>query len=115
VHLLTFAVDKDNLGATPSLRNFLWPSNLLRNVASQLVLTEWTLVMDADLMPNVHAAVFDRHLVHAVAYVPDWLAQEKVRNRAHNPNPKLGVALVLTWVHLWPPEVCFIIRVFQCV
>jgi hypothetical protein len=85
VHLLGFAFDKDNLGATLSLRNFLRPDNFLRNVASQLVMTEWTLVMDADLMPNVHAAVFDRHVAHALAYVSHWQAQEKVRNRA-DPN-----------------------------
>lgn len=80
MHLLAFTFDKDNLGATLSHRNFLRPDNFLRNVASQLVLTEWTLVIDADLMPNVHAAVFDRHVAHAVAYVPDWQAQEKVRH-----------------------------------
>jgi hypothetical protein len=55
----------------------LYPTNALRSLAEQLVLTEWVFVLDADLVPNAAAHVFDHVLRHALAeYVPKWREHE---------------------------------------
>ena len=62
----------------------LYPTNALRSLAEQLVLTEWVFVLDADLVPNAAAHVFDHVLRHALAeYVPKWREHEtQVRSPA---------------------------------
>ena len=61
----------------------LYPTNALRSLAHQLVLTEWVFVLDADLVPNAAAHVFDHFLRHALTeYIPKWREHEiQVRSR----------------------------------
>jgi len=40
----------------------MYPINMLRNIANQLVLTRWTFVLDADLLPNAPAVEFHRQM-----------------------------------------------------
>ena len=55
----------------------LYPTNALRSLAEQWVLTEWMFVLDADLVPNAAAGVFDQVLRDAHAgYIPEWREQE---------------------------------------
>ena len=71
----------------------LYPTNALRSLAEQLVLSEWVFVLDADLVPNANAHVFDQVLRDALGdYVPKWREQEtQVRPRNEAPsNPTAG-------------------------
>lgn len=43
----------------------MYPINMLRNIANQLVLTQWTFVLDADLLPNAPAVEFHRQMTQA--------------------------------------------------
>jgi len=60
----------------------LYPNNALRSLAEQWALTEWVFVLDADLVPNANAQVFDQVLRDAlVDYIPQWREQEVQHNR----------------------------------
>ena len=63
----------------------LYPTNALRSLAEQWALTEWVFVLDADLVPNANAQVFDQVLRDAlVDYIPQWREQEiQVRCPTH--------------------------------
>ena len=55
----------------------LYPTNALRSLAEQLALTEWVFVLDADLVPNASAQVFDQVVRDALAgYIPQWRKRE---------------------------------------
>jgi len=60
----------------------LYPTNALRSLAEQLALTEWVFVLDADLVPNASAQVFDQVVRDALAgYIPQWRKREIQHNR----------------------------------
>ena len=53
-----------------------YPVNLLRNVASQMTITKWSFVLDADLLPNARASVVLAQLKQAEGA---YLSGHKVR------------------------------------
>ena len=57
----------------------LYLTNALRSLAEQLVLSEWVFVLDADLVPNANAHVFDQVLRDALGLRPQMA-------RAGNPS-----------------------------
>lgn len=69
----------------------MYPTNTLRNTASQLVVTKWTFVLDADLLPNAPAAVYQRQ----VAAVDSGRNPEVV-DRSRSPTQVANIATART-------------------
>lgn len=73
---------------------FLYPVNVLRNVASQLVLTKWTFVIDADILPHARAQVYDLQIAQAYAsYLPSRKVRDSVRRIVFDKRPGNGLKL----------------------